>query len=138
MTAAAVHLGMLPHDRKPNFKDLLAIPFFDTRESYDHGQITLMGIDDQQNKVYCVGQRGEYQILENIIGGLARYFDISTQNYKLVNVIYKVNMSMKVGGTMSRHLKWISVGRPLVTWGTVRAYKKIIDLVRRVKAGVNR
>ncbi|AGL01943.1 Protein of unknown function (DUF3189) [Desulfoscipio gibsoniae DSM 7213] len=135
VTAAAFHLGMLPSDRTPRAEDLQAIPFFDTRDSRDHGNIALMGIDGQGNEIYFVGQRGSPQILENIIHGLARQFDIPPQDYKLVNVMYKVNLSMRLGGYMSRRFKWIYPGRPLVTWGTIHACRNIINLVRRVKAG---
>lgn len=134
VTAAAAHLGMLPTDRLPRPADLLAVPFFDTRENDDHGEIKLMGVDDSGNEVYFVGQRGAPQILENVIFGLARHFNIPSRDFKLVNVMYKVNVSMKIGGTISRRLGWIAAGRPLVTWGTVRAYIKIINLVRKIKA----
>lgn len=135
VTAAAFHLGMLPSDRKPQAGELLAIPFFDARDSNDHGYITLMGVDGQGNEIYFVGQRGSPQLLENIIHGLARQFDIPPNQYKLVNVMYKVNFSMRLGGFMSRRFKWIYPGRPLVTWGTINAFRKITNLVLRVKAG---
>jgi len=138
VTAAAYHLGMLPSECTLKEEDLLAIPFFDTRDNHDHGNITLMGIDGKDNEIYIVGQRGCPQLLENIIHGLAQEFDISPQHYKLVNVLDKVNFSMRLGGFMSRRFKWIYPGRPLVTRGTIRAFTNIINLVRRVKAGERR
>lgn len=136
VTAAAFHLGMLPFDLQA--KDLLAIPFFDDRDSHDHGHITLMGIDGQGNEIYFVGRRGSPRILKNIIYGLAGQFDIPPQEYKLVNVMHKVNWSMRLGGFISRRFKWIYPGRPLVAWGTIHAFGDIINLVRRVKAGAKR
>lgn len=138
VTATAAHLGMLPPNQQPCTADLLAIPFFDTRESDDHGDIKMMGIDECGNEVYFVGQRGAPQILENLIYGLGKYFEIPPEEYKLINVMHKVNVTMKIGGTMSRQLGWINAGRPIVTWGTIRAYKKIISLVRKIKAGESR
>jgi hypothetical protein len=129
---------MLPPECAIQDEDLLAIPFFDTRDSHDHGNITLMGKDGNNNEIYFVGQRGYPQILENITHGLAREFNIPPLQYKLFNVMHKVNLSMRLGGFMSRRFKWIYPGRPLVTWGTMQAFTNIINLVRRVKAGERR
>ncbi|MBF7082014.1 DUF3189 family protein [Desulfallas sp. Bu1-1] len=134
VTAAAAHLGMLPLHRAPSAGELLAIPYFDKRDNADHGVITLMGVDECGNEICFVGQRGASRMLENLVHGLARHFDIPSGEYKLVNVLNKVNTSMRIGGTMSRRFKWINAGRPLVAWGTVRAYDKIIKLVRLVRA----
>lgn len=137
VTAAAAHLGRLPRDRSPRPGELLSIPFFDTRERDDHGTITLMGIDEKDNHVYFAGQRGRPDLLENIINGLARNFAIPTGDYKLVNVMHKINISMRLGGTMSRRFRWVDAGRPLVTLGTVWAYPSIINLVRSAIAEEN-
>lgn len=137
VTAAAAHLGLLPRDRTPRPEELLSLPFFDTRESNDHGRITRMGVDEAGNEVYFVGQRGKPYILENIIHGLARNFNIPPDSYRLVNVMHKVNVSMRIGGVMSRRFRLIGTGRPLVTLGTVWAYPEILNLVRNVLAEEN-
>lgn len=134
VTAAAAHLGMLPQNRLPSCRELLATPFFDQRESQDHGAITMMGVDDYGHEIYFVGQRGSPQLLENIVCGLAHHFDIPDRDYKLVNVLGNVNVSMRIGGMLSRGFNWINVGRPLVTWGTARAYHRILKLVRLVRS----
>ncbi len=134
VTAAAAHLGLLPSERKPLPRELLALPFFDTRDGNDHGKITLMGVDGMGNEVYFTGQRGKPKLLKNIVDGLARNFGISADSYRLVNVLHKVNMIMRIGGFMSRKFRWIKTGRPLVTLGTVWAYPKIFKLVSSVLA----
>jgi len=126
---------MLPLEYAPQDEDLQAIPFFDTRDSGDHGKFTLMGVDGDDNEIFFVGRRGCPQLLENIVHGLAREFNISHQEYKLVNVMHQVNISMRLGGFMSRRFNWIYPGRSLVTRGTIKAFDKIIKLVRMVKAG---
>lgn len=133
VTAAACHLGMLPASLTIKNEDLLAIPFYDARDYHDHGNITLMGIDDHGNDIYFVGRRSCPQLLENIIYGLAREFDIPLHYFKLVSMEGKVNFCMRLGGFMSRRFKWIYPGRPLVTRGTINAFRNIINLVRRVK-----
>ncbi len=130
VTAAAAHLGNLPADRLPKPEELQSIPFFDNLDGRNHGKITLMGIDRAGNEVYFAGQRGKPHILENVIHGLAKHFQIPAESYRLVNVMHKVNISMRLGGVMSRKLKWIAAGRPLVTIGTIWAYPEILHLVR--------
>lgn len=134
MTAAAAHLGLLPDNRPPRAEELLNLPYFDTKENNDHGDITIMGMDECGNEICFVGQRGKPKILENLADSLADHFEIPKNQFKLVNVMYKVNLSMKVGGTFSRRFKWIKSGRPIVTWGTARAYDQILRLVHFVKA----
>jgi len=138
VTAAACHLDMLPAECALQDEDLQATPFFDTRDSKDHGNITLMGIDGAGNEICFVGRRGCPQLLENIVRGLAREFNVSHQEYMLVNVMHQVNISMRLGGFMSRRFNWIYPGRPLVTRGTIQAFAKIIKLVLKVKAGERR
>lgn len=134
VTASAAHLGLLPRERKPRPRELLALPFFDTRDGNDHGKITLMGVDSMGNEIYFAGQRGKPQFLENIVNGLAQNFDIPANSYRLVNVLQKVNVLMRIGGFMSRKFRWIKTGRPLVTLGTVWAYPKIMRLVSSILA----
>jgi len=134
VTAAATHLGLLPRERKPHPRELLSLPFFDTREGNDHGDITLMGVDDMGNEVYFTGQRGKPEFLENIVNGLAQNFNLPANSYRLINVMPKVNISMRIGGFLSRRFRWIKTGRPLVTLGTVWAYPEIIKLVREILA----
>ncbi len=134
VTAASAHLGRLSRERSPSPRELLSLPFFDTREGNDHGDITLLGVDSMRNEVYFVGQRGKPYLLENIVNGLAQSFNIPPDSYRLVNVMHKVNISMKIGGFLSRRFRWLKTGRPLVTLGTVWAYPEIIKLVRNVLA----
>lgn len=125
---------MLPQDRLPSCLELLATPFFDRRVNKDHGTITMMGVDDCGHEIYFVGQRGSPRLLENIVQGLACHFDIPARDFKLVNVLGRVNLWMRIGGKMSRGLNWVKPGRPLVTWGTARAYRKILKLTWAVKS----
>ena len=41
--AASIHLELLPGDRKPAGKELLALPYFDRQNGADFGKIFYMG-----------------------------------------------------------------------------------------------
>lgn len=133
VTAASIHLGILPEGRTPTSEELLQLPLFDKQEADDHGRITFMGVDKIGNEIYVVGRRSHPEILVNIINGLADAFNIPRDSYHLINVLKHVNVSMKIGGTLSRQLRLISVGRPVVTWGTRRIYQKLRKVVLQVK-----
>lgn len=44
-----------------------------------------------------------------------------------------VNTWMKIGGFTSRGLGIVPVGRPIVTYGTLKSYMGLVDLVEKVK-----
>lgn len=122
VTAAAIHLGLLPRDRLPTLRELLAIPFFDRRDGSAQGKLAFMGRDEWDNEIYVVGRQNRPQVLTEVFTGLAAAFDIPRESFSLVNVMDRVNIAMKIGGALSRRLGWVTLGRPLVAWGTRRAY----------------
>lgn len=44
-----------------------------------------------------------------------------------------VNTWMKIGGFTSRGLGIVPIGRPIVTYGTLKSYMGLVDLVEKVK-----
>src|SRR5690606_1821093 len=44
-----------------------------------------------------------------------------------------VNLPMRVGGYLSRRLGWVAVGRPLVVFGTRRAFPALVQLVEETR-----
>lgn len=133
VTAAAIHLGILPNYRIPSAPELLALDFFDRRGGEDIGRIDFMGRDRYGNDVYVVGRRSRPQILYHITAGLAELFDIRPESYLLVDAGSCVNTSMRIGGVLSRRLGLVRLGRPVVSLGTIMAYKKLCRLVEEVQ-----
>jgi len=133
VTAAAVHLGWLPWIDIPSPGVIQGIPHFDTQDSCNHGQITFMGRDENNNQVYIVGRRDKPQVLEGILSELSESFNIPRQDFRLINVMPAVNISMRIGGILSRRFKLVNLGRPLVTRGTLKALPNIQRLVANVK-----
>lgn len=133
VTAAALHLGWLPSDRLPTIEKLLQTPYFDTRTSKEFGYITFMGTDERGNEIYVVGRNSMPQVLANLIDGLAAIFNIPKDTFRLINVMPKVNFSMRIGGVLSRRFKLVNLGRPLVAWGTIKAFPYIQELIKSTK-----
>jgi hypothetical protein len=133
VTAASIHLGLLPADRVPEKEIFWRIPLYDRQNTNQHGHIFYMGTDEYGNQVYIVARRSHPRVLENIFNGLAFIFDVPPGGYMLVNVMARVNLTMKIGGFLSRRWGFIRMGRPIVTAGTQAAYFRVVDLVANVK-----
>lgn len=133
VTAASIHLGLLPVDRVPSREMFWSIPLFDRQEADQHGHIYYMGEDEYGNDVYLAARRSRPQVLENVFRDLAEIFEIPENDYLLVNVMEKVNLTMKFGGFLSRRWGFIDLGRPIVTMGTQVAYFRVVKLVQKIK-----
>ena len=132
VTAACIHLGLLPRDRLPKYDELIRITLFDRRDVSTIGKIVFMGKDDLGNEVYVVGRQSRPKLLYNVTEGLVRLFDIDPGSLMLVDVFSFVNSSMRAGGFMSRRMGLVGLGRPIVTWGTLKNYKSIVAVVEKV------
>ncbi|MDF9407366.1 DUF3189 family protein [Pelotomaculum isophthalicicum JI] len=133
VTAASIHLGLLPVDRVPVLKEFWEIPFYDRQENDEHGHIFFMGLDESGNEIYFSACRGRPLVFQSVFKGLAGIFDIPQEEYLLVDVMKNVNWTMKLGGYLSRRCGYTKIGRPIVTLGTQAAYLQVINLVRKVK-----
>jgi hypothetical protein len=136
VTAASIHLGLLPVDRVPSREMFWKLPLFDRQEADQHGHIYYMGTDEYGHEVYLSAHRSRPQLLEKIFRNLADIYAIPRDEYLLIDVMGNVNLAMKFGGFLSRRWGFISLGRPIVTMGTQVAYFRVVNLVQRVKGMV--
>lgn len=136
--AAAVHLGRLPRHRRPAAEELLSLPLFDRTDSRDHGFLQSVGVDEQNNAVYVLGRgRGGKSVLRALQSG----FTLAGGNdgeILLVDTLVAVNAWMRIGGFLSRALGWVRIGRPIVIYGTQRAFPNLVRLVEEVEARLAR
>lgn len=138
VTAASIHLGLLPMDHIPDQHMFWQIPLYDRQDVDEHGHIFFMGVDEFENEVYLTARRSRPVVLERVFEGLAGIFNIPKEDYLFVNVMEKVNLTMKFGGFISRRWGFIKLGRPIVTLGTQAAYFRVVELVREIKSRVGR
>lgn len=136
VTAAALHLGLIPETRLPSPQELKNIPYFDQQLAEDHGDFKYMGEDKEGNQVYIIGKRNLGSMFEPLIRGLARIFSIPQDEMLVVDTLPCVNWIMVLGGILSRKLGVVSVGRPIVIYGTSQAHGNFIKLVDQVKTTV--
>jgi hypothetical protein len=135
VTAAAIHLGWLDKRRLPTEDELMALPFYDKTNDDDFGSIKYMGTDEFGNKVFVLGKKSLGDRFNNLLMGVAAILNRQDQ-LMAVNCMSRVNWSMKLGGFTSRRAGITILGRPVVSWGTRRAFWLLVNLVEvtRLKA----
>ncbi|MDK2820249.1 MAG: hypothetical protein PWP31_214 [Clostridia bacterium] len=140
VTAAAIHLGLLPTNRLPTAAELLTLPYFDARSRGEEGEIKYMGTDTYNNKVFAAGKKNLGNRFEALIYDLMDVIGVSRDQVLLLNTSPFVNPLMAFGGFTSRRLGLTLIGRPIVSLGTQLAFFKLVDYVNRNKflwEGVN-
>lgn len=131
-TAANIHINNLPIDRVPDKSELLSLTTFDKINKNQLGHILYIGEDEFGSKVYTIGRKYSPNI---VLSAIKDTFNMAGGNEELyiVDTHPTVNVWMKIGGFTSRGLGIVSIGRPIVTYGTLKAYENIADIVRKVK-----
>ncbi len=127
--AAAIHLGRLPAERVATPAELLALPLFDRPTRRHHGCLILMGRDAQGHDVYVLGRGTGAEIVERAVASGLALAGGDAVILRFFNTLPHVNLWMRVGGFLSRSLGWIGLGRPLVVYGTRRAYPALAKVV---------
>ncbi len=130
VVTAAIHLKLLNPKKTPTTAELLTIPFYDQQQDKDHGKMRFMGEDEKGNKVYIVGQRSLANSFEKLVHDYLKIIGCDEKPI-LINTLSGVNMAMRLGGYMSRKLGYINIGRPLVIWGTKKAFKNFVEITKQ-------
>ncbi len=130
-TAAAIHLGILPANRRPTFRELLQVPRFDSARGWEHGKMFRAGVDNAGNEVYTMGRRNSAALVIKLIKEFTRLSGGNPEEYYFVNCVQLLNPLMVTGGYSSRALGWVRLGRPIVTFGTILSFPILVRIVQR-------
>jgi hypothetical protein len=133
-TAAAIHLGMLPIDYKPSYHDLISVPFYDELEEKDRGKLINRGTDDKGNSIYTLSRKYLPHLILPVVLDTWKIFNQSQDQLMLINTQPCVNGFMKLGGYLSRGMKFTKVGRPMVAKGTLYSYNDIANIVKNTRS----
>jgi hypothetical protein len=136
--ASAIHLGLLPRKRVATAVEILSIPYFDNTTREHYGRIIHRGIDEYGNDIYTLSRQFSGDIIIRALRDLCLIINGSGNEVVLINVSEAVNTTMKIGGFLSRRLNTIAVGRPIVLWGSRKAYMDIVKIVNNTKEKVHK
>ncbi len=131
--ASAIHMGLLPSDHRPPPEVILALPRFDKTVAGEVGTPLYIGADERGVPVYAIGLKCGKIFLRRAISSLLRLYSIPEQNLIMVNALDYVNLITRLGGSLSRGLGWVALGRPLVALGIWQTYHDFVGMVARVK-----
>jgi hypothetical protein len=129
VTAAALHLGLLPRDREPTDAELLAVPRFDRTRTRELGTPFFIGRDGAGRGVYALGRGPAARLVVNCLESLLLEADASPVAIVLVNALPAISLVTTIGGTLSRGFGLVWPGRPLALWGIRHCYPRFVRLV---------
>lgn len=131
--AAAIHAGLLPDDRVPDGREIAAVPHFDATPPERWGELLPVGRDAHGHPIFVMGHgRHGALALRALLSGYA-LGGADPEPLLTVDTIPLINTWMRIGGFISRRLGLVRLGRPLVIWGTRKAYPQLARLVRETK-----
>jgi len=134
VVASAIHCRLLPADRVPLYKELVALPYFDKTQPALIGRPYYVGTDEWDNEVYCMGLWNQRENLRQVIQILLALAQVSPSEFLLQDTFPLITFSTKMGGAMSKRCKLTLLGRRLSVWGIQRRYMDFVRLVDQVKA----
>ncbi len=134
VTAAAIHLGMLPETRLPCKRELLSLPYYDAQVKEDHGRIRFMGYDEKGRQIYISSKNNLGESYERIMRQLLSVISKEpAPAVAFVNTMPYVNVWMMLGGFLSRRWGWNHLGRTIIIAGTRQSYYRFVHLVEQLK-----
>ncbi|RBP41599.1 DUF3189 family protein [Garciella nitratireducens] len=131
--AANIHINQLPVDRIPTKREILSLKTFDKLEKKDYGHLIYIGQDEYGVDVFTVSRQQQPQLVLNGIRDMYEICNKTLDGLYIVGTIQTVNNWMRIGGFSSRRLHLVNFGRPLVTYGSLKAYPNIVKLVKNTK-----
>jgi hypothetical protein len=131
--AAALHLGTMDPDRLPGDEELLALPLFDRVTKDHHGCAVYMGTDREGHRVYVLGRGPSAVAVERAVASGVAMVEGGDAAVLFVETLPYVNVWMRIGGFLSRALGLVSIGRPIVLYGTRKAFPHLVRLVQETK-----
>ncbi|MCR3759548.1 DUF3189 family protein [Clostridium felsineum] len=131
--AANIHINKLPMDKVPKKEELLKLKTFDKIDKGDMGHLVYIGEDEFKDKVYTIGRQYAANLVIPAIEDMYSILNGNNEDLMIVDTKPTVNTLMKIGGFTSRRLHMVSIGRPIVTYGSLKAYMEIANIVKGVK-----
>lgn len=131
--AANIHIKKLSANSIPSKEALLNLPTFDKLKKSQVGHLVYIGTDEHDNMVYTLACKNAMNIVVPAMTDLYNEMHDSGNNLLMVCTQPAVNLLMKIGGGSSRKLNMVAFGRPIVTYGSIKAFPEIAAIVKKTK-----
>jgi hypothetical protein len=134
VTAANLHVGNLPLERRPHPSEIMHQPLFDATADYEIGFLHDMGQDEANNRIYILGLAGGGAVMRQALLDFLGVCGLDTGRIRFENTLPHAGFSLRIGGYISRRLGLVWLGRPLCALGVWLHYGRFAGHVRRVRA----
>ncbi|HWI52723.1 MAG TPA: DUF3189 family protein [Symbiobacteriaceae bacterium] len=132
VTAANIHIGHLPVERRPSPFEILHQPLFDRAESNQIGHFRLMGTDRWGCEVYVLGLAGGKGPMQRAMTDFLAASGAHVGGFRFEPTLSHAGVLLRIGGYTSRGLGWVALGRPLCAVGVWLKYRLFAEHVRQV------
>lgn len=134
ITAASIHLGLLPVDRVPEVREILALPNFDQTPSQELGKVFKYGVDENGNNVYVAALGPGRTTTMGALKFVLKERGLAEDALVIVNGLECISLTVRIGGFISRRLGLVRVGRPMCAWGILAKYNCFLQMAQRIRA----
>jgi hypothetical protein len=132
VTAANLHLGLLPRARRPPLAEILHQPLFDRALHCDVGRPILMGADEWGHEVFVIGLAAGKKPLAGALADFAALHGVGRHQLLMVDALGAAGWTLRVGGYLSRRIGLVRLGRPLSAAGVWANYWAFVAIVETV------
>ena len=136
VVAAHIHVSDLPMDSVPTKEEILNLKTFDKIEQKDQGHLIHIGKDEFGLDVYTISRQFSPNLVINALQDMYRIYNGDLKGLYIFGTMPSVNGWMKLGGFTSRRWGWVKFGRPIVAYGTLKAYPDIVQIVKYAKGKI--
>lgn len=134
VTAANIHLGHLPQNRRATVAEIIGQPLFDRARHSSIGTPVLMGRESAGLEVYALGLGTQQRQKMIALAEALAAGELAAERFTLVNTLCCAGTLMRVGGYASRRLGLVTIGRPLCAAGVWQKYHLFVRLVRAIQS----
>jgi hypothetical protein len=128
--ASALHLGMLSSNKRPEYQELDALPYFTRGESVDDGKLFLLGKDQAGNSVYILCVKDSPDVVERAIQSLLHIYGITEM---IVLTCRPENSQVVKLGRILKRLGLLGIERRLAFKLAVNNFPELIKLTTQVQ-----
>ncbi len=134
VTAAGIHVGLLPTISRPSAREILSLPNFDRGSSRELGRVLRFGEDEYGNSVYVAGLGPSRGTTLAALRLVLQASGVSADALCFVDALQCISLWVRFGGFLSRRCGCVSLGRPMCVYGILARYDCYVRLASEVKA----
>lgn len=133
--AAAIHSGLLPEDRVPPAREILAVPEVWAVASGTPGRLVWLGRDGGDgHDIHFLAHRARFDVLERVVREVGARLGVDTSDILYVDTVPSVGWAAR---SLGAAVGFLGIGRlalPALVALTRTAYPRLADLVRQTRA----